>query len=295
MRASRPSNVTRELLERWPLPDLDPRDDKEGRGSVLVIGGSASLAGAVVLAGTAALRAGAGKLQIATSRSVAPHVAIAVPEGKSIALRETKDGMIAPSASSIIRPLTKETDAIVIGPGMESGESTRNFVKKVVKSIRDTPVVIDAGGISALANRSRLLKHLDGNVVLTPHAGEMASLTKASKEEITRNAVDYATRTALALNAVITLKGAETIIADPSGEVFRYRGGNIGLATSGSGDTLAGILGGLLARGASPTQASVWAVFIHGEAGQRLAKRVGQVGFLAREIPDEVPAILESL
>jgi hydroxyethylthiazole kinase-like uncharacterized protein yjeF len=295
MRTSRPSNITRELLERWPLPDLDPRDDKEDRGSVLVIGGSASLAGAVVLAGTAALRAGAGKLQIATSRTVAPHVAIAVPEAKSIALRETRDGMIAPSASSIIRTLTKETHAIVIGPGMESGEPTRNFVKKVVKNIRDTPMVIDAGAIGALAKRSRLLKHLDGNVVLTPHAGEMASLTKASKEEITRNAVDYATQTASELNAVITLKGAETIIADPSGEVFRYRGGSIGLATSGSGDTLAGILGGLLARGASAVQASVWAVFIHGEAGRRLEKRVGRVGFLAREIPDEVPAIIESL
>lgn len=295
MRTSRPSNITRKLLRRWPLPDLDPQDDKEDRGSVLVIGGSTSLAGAVVLAGTAALRAGAGKLQIATSRTAAPLVAIAVPEARSIGLRETREGMIAPSASSTVSSLAKENDAIVIGPGMENADSTRNLVKNVLKSIRNTPTVIDAGAISALAIRSRPLKHLEENAVLTPHAGEMASLMSTSKEDITRNAIEWATRAASELNAVVTLKGAETIIADPSGEVFRYRGGSIGLATSGSGDTLAGILGGLLARGASPAQASVWAVFIHGEAGRRLEKRVGRIGFLAREIPDEVPAILESL
>lgn len=295
MRTSRPSNITRELLRRWPLPDLDPQDDKEDRGSVLVVGGSTSLAGAVVLAGTTALRAGAGKLQIATSKSAAPLVAIAVPEAKSIGLRETRDGAIAPSASSTVSSLAKENDAIVIGPGMENADSTRNLVKNVLKSIRNTPTVIDAGAISALAIRSGLLKHLDGNAVLTPHAGEMASLMSTSKDDITRNAIEWATRAASELNAVVTLKGAETIIADPSGDIFRYRGGSIGLATSGSGDTLAGLLGGLLARGASPAQASVWGVFIHGEAGRRLEKRVGRIGFLAREIPDEVPAILESL
>jgi NAD(P)H-hydrate repair Nnr-like enzyme with NAD(P)H-hydrate dehydratase domain len=102
-------------------------------------------------------------------------------------------------------------------------------------------------------------------------------------------------RGASELNAVVVLKGSDTIIADSSGNVFKYHGGSVGLATSGSGDTLAGILGGLLARGASPVQASAWAVFIHGEAGRALDKRVGRVGFLAREILDEIPGILEKL
>ena len=295
MRRSQPNNVTRGLLKEWPLPDLEPNDDKDDRGAILIIGGSASLAGAVVLAGTAALRVGAGKLQIATSMSVAPHVAIAVPESKSIGLRETRASTIAPSAASTIRSLAKDVDAIVLGPGMEDTGDTRNFVTKVVKEIRDTPLVIDAGAISSLGSRRRLLRNLEGNAIVTPHAGEMAHLMKKSKEEITRDAIDWALRGASELNAVVVLKGADTVIADPSGEVFKYRGGSVGLATSGSGDTLAGILGGLLARGASPIQASVWAVFIHGEAGRALDKRVGRVGFLAREIPDEVPGILETL
>src|SRR6478672_4186103 len=295
MRRLRPSNVTRGLLKEWPLPDLESHDDKDDRGAILIVGGSASLAGAVVLAGTAALRAGAGKLQIATSRSVAPLVAIAVPESKSIGLRETRDGTIASSAASTIRSLTKDIDALVVGPGMEDSSDTRNFVAKIVRVIRDVPVVLDAGAISSLGSRRGLLRNLDGNAVITPHAGEMAALMKKSKDEITGNAIDWAMRAASELNAVVVLKGADTVIADPSGEMFKYRGGSVGLATSGSGDTLAGILGGLLARGASPVQASVWAVFIHGEAGRALDKRVGRVGFLAREMLDEVPGILETL
>lgn len=295
MHRLRPSNITRGLLKEWPLPDLESHDDKEDRGAILIVGGSSSLPGAVVLAGTAALRAGAGKLQIATSKSAAPLVAIAVPESKSIGLRETRDGNIASSAASAIRSLTRDVDAIVVGPGMEDNEDTRSFVTKVVKEIRDVPVVLDAGAISSLGSRRKLLRNLDGNAVITPHAGEMAALMKKSKTEITEKPVDWAMRGASELNAVVVLKGSDTIIADSSGNVFKYHGGSVGLATSGSGDTLAGILGGLLARGASPVQASAWAVFIHGEAGRALDKRVGRVGFLAREILDEIPGILEKL
>lgn len=295
MRRLPASNVTRGLLKEWPLPDLESHDDKDDRGAILIVGGSTSLAGAVVLAGTAALRAGAGKLQIATSASIAPLVAIAVPESKSIGLRETRDGSIASSAASTIRSLTKDIDAIVVGPGMEDGNDTQDFVAKVVKQIQNIPVVLDAGAISSLGSRRKLLRSLAGNAVITPHAGEMATLMKKSKEEITGNAIEWATHGASELNAVVVLKGADTIIAAPSGEVFKYHGESVGLATSGSGDTLAGILGGLLARGASPVQASVWAVFIHGQAGRALDKRVGRVGFLAREILDEIPGILERL
>ncbi len=295
MRRLRASNVTRGLLKEWPLPDLESHDDKDDRGAILIVGGSTSLAGAIVLAGTAALRVGAGKLQLATSKTISPLVAIAVPESKTVGLRETRDGAIAPSAASAIRPLTKDINAIVVGPGMEDSNDTRSFVTKIVKEIRDIPVVLDAGAISSLGSRRKLLRNLHGNAVITPHAGEMAALMKKSKNEITGNAIDWALRGASELNAVVVLKGADTIIADPSGDVFKYRGESVGLATSGSGDTLAGILGGLLARGASPAQAGVWAVFIHGEAGRALQKRVGRVGFLAREIPDEIPRILETL
>jgi hydroxyethylthiazole kinase-like uncharacterized protein yjeF len=294
MRRSQPNNITRGLLRDWPLPDPDSADDKDDRGAVLAIGGSRSIPGGVILAGAAALRAGAGKLMIATARSVATQVGVAMPEAKSVGLRENRDGAIASSAATAAARLAEDADAVLIGPGMEDGSGIRSFVTSVLNGISDTPVVIDAGGIESL-RKSRGFHRLNENGVITPHAGEMASLMNASKEEIERDATTWAVRVSAELDAIVALKGPETVIADPSGKLFRYRGGGVGLATSGSGDVLAGILAGLLARGASPLQATVWAVFVHGEAGRSLAKKIARVGFLAREIADEVPAVLDSI
>jgi ADP-dependent NAD(P)H-hydrate dehydratase len=96
-------------------------------------------------------------------------------------------------------------------------------------------------------------------------------------------------------NAVVALKGRETLIAAPGSRVYRNRAGNVGLATSGSGDTLAGLIAGLCARGAAPLQAAVWGVYLHARAGERLARKRGPLGYLARELPDEVPALLAQL
>lgn len=294
MRRSQPDNITRSLLGDWPLPDPDSAEDKDDRGTVLAIGGSRSIPGAVILAGAAALRSGAGKLMIATARSVATQIGVAMPEAKSVGLRENHDGAIASSAATAAARLAEDADAVLIGPGMEDERGVRSFVTGVLKRISDTPVVIDAGAIESL--RESLGSHrLNENGVITPHAGEMASLMNASKEEVEDDAATWAKRASTELDAVVALKGAETVIADPSGKLFRYRGGGVGLATSGSGDVLAGIIAGLLARGSSPLQATVWAVFIHGEAGRSLAKKIGRVGFLAREIADEVPVVLESI
>lgn len=123
----------------------------------------------------------------------------------------------------------------------------------------------------------------------------MAKITGATKEAVEGDLRGVATAVAEDLNAVVALKGPETFIATPYGEVFRYSEGDVGLATSGSGDILAGILVGLLARGATLDQAAVWAVYLHGAAGNRLRRRMGPVGFLARELSDEVPALMNAL
>jgi NAD(P)H-hydrate repair Nnr-like enzyme with NAD(P)H-hydrate dehydratase domain len=123
----------------------------------------------------------------------------------------------------------------------------------------------------------------------------MAKITGTTKEAVEADLRGTAMIVAEDLNAVVALKGAETFIATPYGEVFRYSEGDVGLATSGSGDILAGILVGLLARGATLDQAAVWAVYLHGSAGNRLKRRIGPVGFLARELSDEVPALITSL
>jgi hydroxyethylthiazole kinase-like uncharacterized protein yjeF len=294
MRRSQPNNITRGLLRDWPLPDPDSAEDKDDRGTVLAIGGSRSIPGAVILAGAAALRSGAGKLMIATAQSVASQIGVAMPEAKSVGLRENRDGAIASSAATAAVRLAEDADAVLVGPGMENDAGIRSFVKRVLNRISDTPVVIDAGAIDSL-RKPRGFHRLNGNGVITPHAGEMASLMNASKEEIEDDAATWAVRASAELDAIVALKGPATLIADTSGKLFRYRGGGVGLATSGSGDVLAGIIAGLVARGASPLQATVWAVFVHGEAGRSLAKKIARVGFLAREIVDELPSVLESI
>jgi NAD(P)H-hydrate repair Nnr-like enzyme with NAD(P)H-hydrate dehydratase domain len=137
-----------------------------------------------------------------------------------------------------------------------------------------------------------MLKSLHGRAVLTPHAGEMATLLGIDKTEVEANPADVAVEAAATFGAIVALKGAESWIASPDGELFHYRGGSIGLATSGSGDTLAGIVTGLTARCGDPLIATCWGVWAHGTAGTRLARRVGQVGFLARELLAEIPPLV---
>jgi hydroxyethylthiazole kinase-like uncharacterized protein yjeF len=130
-------------------------------------------------------------------------------------------------------------------------------------------------------------------VLLTPHAGEMAHLTGIAKEEIGGAPERIALEAAQRWNAVVALKGARTVIAAPGGDRWQHDGGNVGLATSGSGDVLAGIIAGLAARGADLTQAASWGVALHARAGERLAERLGKLGYLARELYDEIPTLLE--
>jgi ADP-dependent NAD(P)H-hydrate dehydratase len=133
-------------------------------------------------------------------------------------------------------------------------------------------------------------------VIVTPHAGEMAHLTGGDKRDILADPDRFAISAAERWNAVVALKGARTVIATPGdGKLWQHEGGNIGLATSGSGDTLAGIVAGLAARGATLAQAACWGVALHARAGERLAARFGVLGYLAREIPAEVPALMEAL
>jgi ADP-dependent NAD(P)H-hydrate dehydratase len=168
----------------------------------------------------------------------------------------------------------------------------------------NTSVVLDAcamGVILGAGGKPRADAHADDGagfrfdapVIVTPHAGEMAHLTGASKEDISADPDGHAARAARRWNAVVALKGARTLVSTPDGARWQHEGGNVGLAISGSGDTLAGIIAGLAARGASLAQAACWGVALHARAGELLAERFGVLGYLARELPAEVPALME--
>lgn len=279
-------------LRQLALPSLDDSADKEARGRVLIIGGSTENPGGLLLAAEAAMRAGAGKLQLATADSVASAVAIAVPEARVFAFRDAASEGLHPRAASDVAERADRVDALLIGPGLLDEDAAARLARGVLKRINRPAVVLDAGGLAALRHEPGALAHLEGRAVLTPHAGEMAQLLEMERDAVEADPEAAARRAAEAFGAVVALKGSETTIVAPDGRIFRYTGGGVGLATSGSGDVLGGIVTGLLARGADPLRAAAWGVYLHGEAGNALAKRHGDVGFLARELPGEVPRIL---
>jgi len=293
--ASPPPVVTPRLLRAWPLPLPSDDADKEGRGRVLVVAGAPELPGTAVLAATAALRAGAGKLRIATVGSIAAHVGIAVPEARVFALPETAGGAIDPDAAEQLAQLSNACQATLLGPGLVETETIRRLLVRLLPELRETVVVLDSEAMMAVGECHRELHALPTRAILTPHAGEMAGLLGIAKDDVLAEPVGTARRAADHFRAVIALKGAETVIASPGGEAWRNRSGNVGLATSGSGDTLSGIIAGLVARGADPAQATVWGVYLHGSAGDRLAERVGPLGFLARELLAEIPSLMAEL
>ena len=288
------TTITPRLLRRWPLPRPGEEADKEERGRILVVGGAPEMPGAVILAATAALRAGAGKLRIATCRSVAPLVAAAVPEARVKGLAETASGAIDPAAATEIADFADGTQAVVIGPGLIDRQATEELVTRLVPCLQAT-VVLDAVAQVALGADPDLLRGRDAGAIVTPHATEMVTLLGGAEEEVGTDPAASAIDTARRLGVVVALKGATTHIAGPDGACYRNRTGNAGLATSGSGDVLAGVIAGLAARGADPLQAAVWGVSLHGRAGDRLARRVAPLGFLARELLAEIPPLMAGL
>ena len=292
MKTTAPTEITPALLADWALPQHDDGDDKEGRGRIFVAGGSSQIPGALILASLASLRAGAGQLKIATGESIARHVAVAVLEAWVVSLPETPGGGFDPACAGELAENANNANAVLIGPGMQDEEATRSLLHALLPQVHAPTTVLDAAALACLHDAPHLLHSLDGNVVVTPHAGEMAGILGRSKDDIKADPCAAAIEAAARLRAVVAMKGSETFIATPEGRVFRNRHGCVGLATSGSGDTLAGIIAGLAARGASAEQATVWGVFLHARAGEILAERVGPVGFLARELLAEIPRLM---
>lgn len=281
-------DIDEQFLRGWPLPRLNADDDKSSRGRLLIVAGSAENPGAAILAAEGALRAGAGKLTIATAASRAGGVAVAVPEARVIGLPENDQGGLAKDAEIAFGAILDIFDAALIGPGMFDEYGTGEFAQALVQKLGNCKIILDAAAMAAAPFLDEAVEQL-----ITPHAGEMAHLREMALEHV--DGIDTALSTAREWQTVVALKGSTTCIAARSGRLLRYRGGNVGLAVSGSGDVLAGIIAGLAARGAALDQAAAWGVFLHARAGDRLADRYGLVGFLPREIPAEIPMLLKSL
>ncbi len=278
--------LDKQALETHPLPPIVD-GDKETKGRILIIGGSRAVPGAALIAATAAMRSGAGKLQIATVESAAMALALAMPEAMVIGLSEAEDGGFAEAAVDELASTIEEADGIVAGPGVKQSPVCK----------RIAGVLLEAR--SALALDVALLETLeppkaDRSVIpiLLPNRAELAALLGCGRETIEEDPIGCGERAAVLYRSVVLVKGVTSHVVTPAGECWTYDGGASGLGISGSGDVLAGVVGGLLARGSEPLNALLWAVWLHGEAGTRLAQKVGPIGFLARELAAELPALL---
>jgi hydroxyethylthiazole kinase-like uncharacterized protein yjeF len=280
--------VTPRWLRSHPLSE--PGVGKESRGTVLVLGGSATTPGAVRLAGEAALRCGAGKLMIATARSVAPALGAAVPEARVLALEEDNGGSVSVGAARQVVDACEGVDALLAGPGFVDPGAAVALLSAILPDVR-CPVALDALGTAYVTARPHGLRHL-GAAVVTANTSELALMLQRDEDETAEQplvaARDLAARTGL----VVLVGGEGKHIAAPDGQAWAVEGGGPGLGVSGSGDVQAGIVGGLLARGEEPAKAAAWAAYLHARAGERLAGSIGRLGYLARELPPTLPRVM---
>lgn len=282
---------------RWraahPLPGIGDGMDKEERGRALIVGGSAFVPGALLLTGEALLRAGAGKVQLATVAPVAVPLGVRFPEAAVIALPADEQGEIAGDALAALEDAAGECGALIIGPGMRSRPQTASLVEALLDAAGEhVPILLDAGAMTAFSDRADRLKQWGGHIVLTPHHGELAALTGQDKETIARDPQRAALDAAERFDAIVVLKADSTILASAGAAPLRYDSGAPGLGTAGSGDVLAGIIGSLLARGADPVVAAGWGVWLHGEAGRAAGSAIGPLGFLARDLMAHIPGLM---
>lgn len=284
--------VTPAVLRDWPLPR--PGSGKDERGRIVVVGGTVSTPGAVLLAGEAALRSGAGKLALATVAPVAAQLGVALPEASASALPCEDDGALSHDAAADMVERMDQADAALVGPGFTDPTGSAQLLGRVLPEV-STALVLDALGSAYLTERPDGLRHLDGRAVLTVNHRELARTAHVDEDELEADPFMPALEVARRSAVVVLCGGTQKHVAAPDGRTWLVQDGGPGLGISGSGDVQAGIVAGLLARGAEPAQAAVWGGYLHARAGDRLAAAAGTVGYLARELPAEVPKVLSEL
>lgn len=289
------------LTQGWVakrLPPRPPRAHKGTFGRLLIVAGSLEYAGAALLTGLGAIRAGVGLACLATPEAVGLRLLGVVPELTAMLLPEEAPGLTAPAGWRRLATEAPSYEALVIGPGLGRQPATlrraRNFIGELAH-----PAVVDADALIALSEVQRWWQPIRASVVLTPHPGEFARLVrlptgeKLSDDDEQR--AEAAQQAAARWGQVVVLKGAHTVIASPDGELLRSDIATPALATAGSGDVLAGAIGAFLAAGLTPFDAAGCGVAVHGAAGLLAEDRIGRAGVVARDIANLLPNAIEQL
>lgn len=291
-------NIRRELLTIPYIKELlplkrDPQSHKGDFGRVLVIAGSRGFTGAAVLASLGALKIGAGLVYLATPGSLNDILEIKLTEVIKIPVSDS-DGAFDLKSFFELKEHIERCDVVILGPGIGTSLPTKVFVHKLLEDI-ERPVVIDADGLNCLVDNVTLLKNCKAKVVITPHPGEMARLIGKSTSYVQENRLEVAEGFASENGVIVVLKGARTIISSPDGRSYINPTGNPGMATGGTGDVLTGMIGGLIAQGLSPLEASCVGVFLHGLSGDIGAIRKGELSLIASDLLDFIPEAIKEV
>jgi NAD(P)H-hydrate epimerase len=285
--------LTREEVS-WLVPRRLPDTHKGTYGHLLVLAGSRGKTGAATLACRAAMRAGAGLVTLAAPRALNSIFAAVLVEAMTEPLGENGAEEISELVPQEWCRLLERKSAVVFGPGIGVNDATRNSLRWLLRNL-DMPWVIDADGLNNLALDIERLGKSKTPPILTPHPGEMARLIGKSTKAVNQDRIGVARAFALKHRCYLVLKGARSVLATPNGKIYLNPTGNPGMASGGMGDVLAGMLGALLAQRFSPEDAMKLGVYLHGFVGDRVAQEKGEIGLIASDIIDGLPAGMRAL
>ncbi len=279
------------------IPKLKPRVAEAHKGDfgrVCIIACSVGMSGAAALAGTAALRAGAGLVRVAVPDVILPIVAGIEPSFTTIPLPSDNKGRIAARAVRAVLAAAEDNDVLAFGPGVCVAAGPRGVLEELLRR-EGLRLIIDADGLNNLAKIKDWVKTVKASVILTPHPGELRRLWQGLfREKMPDERTEQAGRLATESNSVVVLKGAGTVVTDGQ-KLYVNTTGNPGMATAGSGDVLTGVIAALCGQGLSNFDASVLGVHVHGLAGDIAVKELGQVSLIARDLLDTLPQAFVSL
>jgi hydroxyethylthiazole kinase-like uncharacterized protein yjeF len=278
--------MTREHIRKIPARREDSHKGDYGR--VFVVAGSPGLTGAAFLCCEGALRSGSGLVTNGIPESLNPVMEVKLTECMTLPLTETQHQTLGLAARQEILDFAKKCDVVALGPGLGRDSETKPLVKRLVQEI-ESPIVLDADGIIALEGDIDVLKDRNRRLVLTPHPGEMASLTGKEVAEVQSMREDIAKSVAEVTGAVVCLKGHRTVVAGPEGEVYVNETGNSGMATGGMGDILTGMIASFMGQGIDDYSAAVIAVYLHGAAGDIAAEKKGPFNMIATDVLEYLP------
>lgn len=276
------------------LPDRPDDGHKGTFGTVVVLAGSQGFTGAAYLTSAGAARTGSGLVRLLVAQSIYPILAAKATEVMVHPLPEGAPGVIGVSATAAILGQFAGCDAAVIGPGLGRDASTMRLLETLLPQVR-IPVVLDADGLNLVSERPGFLEQLPADLILTPHPGEFARLSGLETTAVQADRVAVARRFAQSRRKVVVLKGAQTVVAGPDGRLSINPVATPALASGGTGDVLAGMIGSLRGQGLSAFEAAATGVYVHGLAGQGLEREVGRSGVLAGDLLPQIPLVMQAL